>query len=288
MAAMSAKILDGKAMAALLKAPLSQQVLLLKQQGIHPRLCVLRIGEDPASEVYVRHKARACAEVGIDSEVVHQAGMSQEEALKLIQAWNASPEVHGILVQLPLPKNLDKEALLAAIHPHKDVDGFHPMNSGRLWQQKEALVPCTPRGIMRLIAEAKPNIRGEHAVVVGRSNIVGRPVAELLMQQDATVTLCHRYTRDLEQYVRQADILVVAIGQAEFIQGAWVKPGSIVIDVGINRVGNQLVGDVEFKTAAERAAAITPVPGGVGPMTIAMLLENTLQCAQMSLFQDAK
>lgn len=255
--------------------------------GKIPGLAVVLVGEDPASQVYVRNKGRAAEEVGMKSWT-HRlpAETTQAALLKMIDDLNRNAEVHGILVQLPLPKQIDAQAVIAAIDPAKDVDGFHPINAGKLNLGLPSLVPCTPQGSMILLREAAPDVKGMKAVVVGRSNIVGKPVAQLLLQADCTVTITHSRTRNLADEIRAADIVIAAIGKPEFVQGDWIKPGAFVIDVGINRIDdpanpgkNKLVGDVAFAAAAERAAAITPVPGGVGPMTIACLLKNTLQAA---------
>jgi methylenetetrahydrofolate dehydrogenase (NADP+) / methenyltetrahydrofolate cyclohydrolase len=280
-------ILDGKALAARVKTRLAIDVKnFVHNTGRTPKLCVLRAGDDPASEVYVRNKAKACAEVGIFSEVVHKATTTEGEVLSIVDAWNKDPSVSGILVQLPLPKGIEERIVLERIDPVKDVDAFHPMHAGLLSQGRAALTPCTPRGCMALIAEAQPDLSGLHAVVIGRSNIVGKPVAQLLLQANATVTICHSKTKDLAAVIKQADIVVAAIGKANFVRGEWVKPGAIVIDVGINRgEDGKLVGDVDYASASQRARAITPVPGGVGPMTIAMLLENTLSCARLQSLQ---
>jgi methylenetetrahydrofolate dehydrogenase (NADP+)/methenyltetrahydrofolate cyclohydrolase len=280
---MSARIIDGKLCAAALRARLAGAVRSLPAP---PGLAVVLVGEDPASAVYVRNKGAATREVGMRS-IEHKlaASTSQSELLALIARLNADPEIDGILVQLPLPKQIDPQAVLAAIDPAKDVDGFHVVNAGRLATGAEGLVPCTPRGCMILLRESGAALAGAHAVVVGRSNIVGKPMMHLLLGADSTVTIAHSKTRDLAAVCRGADILVAAVGRAEMIRGEWVKPGATVIDVGINRVPTpdgkgRLVGDVAYEEAAARAGAITPVPGGVGPMTIACLLENTLIAAR--------
>lgn len=244
-----------------------------------PGLAVILVGDDPASEVYVGSKRRACEEVGFTSKSFDlPASTTQAELLSLIDELNADTSVDGILVQLPLPANLDAQALLERIDPFKDVDGFHPFNMGRLAQRNPALRPCTPRGVMTLFDSIGLDLHGLNAVVVGASNIVGRPMSLELLLGGATTTVCHRFTRDLQEHVGRADVLVVAVGKANFIPGAWIKPGAVVIDVGINRsTDGKLVGDVEFSAAAARASYITPVPGGVGPMTVATLMQNTLQ-----------
>ena len=274
-------IIDGKAIAAQVRAEVARAVQELKGRGVTPGLTVVRVGEDPASAIYVRGKRKACDEVGIHSVEHHlPATTGQAELMALVRRLDADPSVHGILVQLPLPDQIDEEPVLELIDPAKDADGFHPFNVGCLWTGKPAPRACTPWGVMRLLAEAQVELKGKRALVVGRSNIVGKPMAAMLLEQHATVTVAHSRTTDLAGEVARADVLVAAIGKAEIIRGAWVKPGAVVIDVGMNRrPDGKLVGDVEFGPAAERAAAITPVPGGVGPMTIAMLLKNTVDLA---------
>jgi methylenetetrahydrofolate dehydrogenase (NADP+)/methenyltetrahydrofolate cyclohydrolase len=282
---MAAKILDGKALAARIRAGLADEAKALASRGVQPGLAVVLVGEDPASQIYVRNKTKACAEAGFRTfDHKLSADTSEAALLELVRALNADPKVDGILVQLPLPRQIDANKVLLAISPAKDVDGFHPDNLGRLLMGKPRFIACTPFGVIKLIEEAGVPIAGANAVVVGRSNIVGKPVAVLLTARDATVTLCHSKTRDLPQVVRGADILVAAIGKAEMVRGDWIKPGATVIDVGTNRLDSgKLVGDVEFAAAAERAGAITPVPGGVGPMTITMLMANTLESAKQRL-----
>jgi len=288
---MSAKIIDGKAIAAKIREGIKKDVEKLVAAGDpRPGLATVLVGEDPASQTYVRMKQRACDELGIESfGHVLSADASQEEVETLVKELNADPKVHGILVQLPLPAGLDEEAILRAISIEKDVDGFHPVNIGRLAQKgREPLfVPCTPAGCIILLKEAGAKLEGANAVVVGRSNIVGMPAALLLVKENATTTICHSRTQDLPAVCREADVLIAAIGRAEMIRGDWIKPGAYVIDVGTNRVddpskkrGYRLTGDVAFDEAKEVAAAITPVPGGVGPMTITGLLQNTLRSAQ--------
>jgi methylenetetrahydrofolate dehydrogenase (NADP+)/methenyltetrahydrofolate cyclohydrolase len=280
------QLLDGKALAQRVRERLAIDVKeFIQRTGVTPKLCVLRAGDDPASEVYVRNKAKSCVEVGMLSEVVHKQTATEEEVLGIVSAWNADKSVSGILVQLPLPKGIDERKVLELIDPNKDVDAFHPHHAGLLSQGRATLTPCTPRGCMALIAEAiGKDLGGLHAVVIGRSNIVGKPVAQLLLNANATVTITHSKTKDLPSLLLQADIIVAAIGKADFVKGEWVKPGAIVIDVGINRgADGKLRGDVDYAEASKRAKAITPVPGGVGPMTIAMLLENTLTCAKLLL-----
>ncbi len=274
-------IIDGKAIAAQVRAEVARAVQELKGRGVTPGLTVVRVGEDPASAIYVRGKRKACDEVGIHSVEHHlPATTGQAELMALVRRLDADPSVHGILVQLPLPDQIDEEPVLELIDPAKDADGFHPFNVGCLWTGKPAPRACTPWGVMRLLAEAQVELKGKRALVVGRSNIVGKPMAAMLLEQHATVTVAHSRTTDLAGEVARADVLVAAIGKAEIIRGAWVKPGAVVIDVGMNRrPDGKLVGDVEYGPAAERASAITPVPGGVGPMTIAMLLKNTVDLA---------
>jgi methylenetetrahydrofolate dehydrogenase (NADP+)/methenyltetrahydrofolate cyclohydrolase len=280
---MSARILDGKSIAAALRARVADEVARLPAP---PGLAVVLVGEDPASAVSVRNKGIATREAGMRS-IEHRlsADTSQADLLGLIARLNADPETDGILVQLPLPRHVDSQAVLAAIDPAKDVDGFHVVNAGLLATGGDALVPCTPRGCMVLLRESGTRLAGAEAVVIGRSNIVGKPVAQLLLAADCTVTLAHSRSRDLPAICRRADIVVAAVGRPEMVRGGWIRPGATVIDVGISRIGtadgrHRLVGDVAFEEAAEVAGAITPVPGGVGPMTIACLLENTLAAAR--------
>lgn len=287
---MTAKLIDGKTIAAEVRREVAEGVVKLAAEGgPRPGLATVLVGDNPASHTYVRAKRKACAEAGIES-FGHElpADASQEEVEALVGRLNADPQVHGILVQLPLPAGLDEEAVLKAISIEKDVDGFHPLNIGRLAQKgREPLfVPCTPAGCLVLLKKAGAKLDGANAVVVGRSNIVGMPAALLLVKENATVTICHSRTADLAGVCRSADVLIAAIGRAEMIRGSWIKPGAYVVDVGINRVedpstksGYRLVGDVAFEEALEVAGAITPVPGGVGPMTIALLLQNTLRSA---------
>jgi methylenetetrahydrofolate dehydrogenase (NADP+) / methenyltetrahydrofolate cyclohydrolase len=288
---MTAKLIDGKAIAADIRKEIAVDVKeLVAAGGPRPGLATVLVGENPASQTYVRMKQKACAEAGIESfGHVLSVDASQDEVEKLVEELNADPKVHGILVQLPLPAGLDEEAVLKAISIEKDVDGFHPVNMGRLAQKgRESLfVPCTPEGCIVLLKRSGVNLEGANAVVVGRSNIVGMPAALLLVKENATVTICHSRTKDLPGVCREADVVIAAIGRPEMIKGDWIKPGAAVIDVGINRVddptakrGYRLVGDVAFDEAKEVAGWITPVPGGVGPMTIAGLLSNTLRSAQ--------
>lgn len=275
---MTAQLLDGKALAAEIRHNLQQQIQLQTAQGMRPPgLAVVLVGQDPASEIYVRNKRKACDDIGIVSKA-HDlpATISAQELLAILDELNADNSIDGILVQLPLPKHIDPEMIIERIVPQKDVDGFHPYNVGRLVLRMPLLRSCTPKGIMSLLAKANIDLVGLDAVIVGQSNIVGRPMALELLAAGCTITVCHSRTRNLKDKVNQADIVVVAIGKPEFIPGDWIKPGAIVVDVGMNRLPNgKLVGDVEFATASQQASWITPVPGGVGPMTIASLLENT-------------
>jgi methylenetetrahydrofolate dehydrogenase (NADP+)/methenyltetrahydrofolate cyclohydrolase len=282
---MAARILDGKSLAARLRTEMKLRVDALVQRGARPGLAVILAGDDAASRVYVRNKTLAAAEIGVHSEL-HEFRQEVAEAalLEKVHALNRDPAVHGILVQLPLPKHIDAARVLESVAPAKDVDGFHEANLGALLAGRPLVVPCTPLGILRLIEHAGVPLAGRHAVVIGRSNIVGKPMALLLIGESATVTVAHSRTRDLPDVVRRADIVVAAVGRPQMVKGDWIKPGAVVIDVGINRVPaedgkSRLVGDVDFAGAGERAAAITPVPGGVGPMTIAMLLRNTIVAA---------
>jgi len=282
---MPARIIDGTAVAKRLRQEIAAQIL--DTRHLTPGLAVVLVGENPASQVYVRNKAKAAEESGIKSWTnTLPADAPQDELLDLIAVLNNDPAVHGILVQLPLPPQIDTQTIIAAVDPAKDVDGFHPVNAGKLSLGLPGFVPCTPQGCMILIHEVEKDLKGKKALVLGRSNIVGKPMMQLLLQADCTVTIAHSKTKDLAAECREADILIAAMGKPEFVKGDWVKPGAIVIDVGINRIDNKdqpgktkLVGDVDFKAASERAAAITPVPGGVGPMTIACLLGNTLKAA---------
>lgn len=278
---MSAKIIDGKAIAARICEELKAKVADLTAAGKQPGLAVIIVGNDPASRVYVNNKKKKCAELGIYSEE-HALPESATEAelLGLIDHLNRDPKIHGILVQLPLPGHLNEQLILDRISPAKDVDGFHPVNVGRMLIGLPGFLPCTPAGVMELIKETGINVAGKECVVVGRSNIVGKPQAILLLREHGTVTVCHSRTKDLDEVCRRADILVVAVGKAELITGEMVKPGAVVIDVGMNRNGaGKLVGDVQFDSVAQVAGWITPVPGGVGPMTIAMLMRNTVESA---------
>ncbi|MGN7468819.1 bifunctional methylenetetrahydrofolate dehydrogenase/methenyltetrahydrofolate cyclohydrolase FolD [Brevibacillus sp. SAFN-007a] len=279
---MAATILQGKEVAKSIREKLAIEVAELKKQGIIPGLTVVLVGDDPASHSYVRGKSKGCEEVGIHSEVIlKEASTTEEELLAIIHELNENPNVHGILVQLPLPAHISEKAVIAAIHPEKDVDGFHPVNVGNMVLANETMLPCTPHGVIELIKRTGTDIAGKHAVVIGRSNIVGKPVSLLLQQENATVTMCHSRTQNLEEHTRQADILVVATGRARMIGREHVKPGAVVIDVGVNRSeSGKLVGDVKFDEVKEVASFLTPVPGGVGPMTITMLLKNTVEAAR--------
>jgi len=290
---MTAKIIDGTAIAAEVRANIAKDVVARVEKGLPvPGLATVLVGENPASQVYVRMKQKACENAGIKSFGYNiPADISQVELEQLVSDLNANPDIHGILVQLPLPKGLDEERVLNAISLEKDVDGFHPVNIGRLAQKgrKPLFVPCTPDGVIYLLAQAGVQFQGASAVVLGRSNIVGMPVALLLVERDATVTICHSRTKNLAEVCRSADVLVAAVGRPEMVKGDWVKPGAVVIDVGVNRVedpglekGYKLVGDVAFNEVKAVASAITPVPGGVGPMTIAMLLRNTVRAAEIA------
>lgn len=278
------KILDGRAVAKAYREEVSKGVAILREQGgIIPKLVVVLAGDDPASEVYVRHKVRACGVLGIDSE---RRLLPQTTTAPLLSATlkqlNEDPTVNGILLQLPLPNDLDGVSAIEEIDPTKDVDGFHHVNLGRLMLRSSAIEPCTPRGVMMMLHARGIELRGKRAVVVGRSMIVGRPMTQMLVRADATVTVCHRHTVDLEHHVNEADVLVVATGVPELVKGDWIKEGAVVVDVGTTRVDGRLVGDVEFGLARERASAITPVPGGVGPMTVASLMDNTLRATLLS------
>jgi methylenetetrahydrofolate dehydrogenase (NADP+)/methenyltetrahydrofolate cyclohydrolase len=279
---MAAVVIDGKKVAAAVRAELAEEVSRLKSRGITPGLGVILVGEDPASHSYVKGKVKACAEVGLHSVVEHLPGtISQADLMEKVKTLNEDPSIHGFLVQLPLPDGLSAREVIEAIDPGKDVDGFHPVNIGRLQiGDRSALVPCTPAGVIALLQHAGVAMAGKHAVVVGRSNIVGKPVAQLLLRENATVTVCHSQTRDLAVLTRQADILIAAVGRPNTITADMVRPGAAVIDVGVNRVGGRLVGDVDFDSVCETAGYITPVPGGVGPMTITMLLKNTIEAAK--------
>ncbi|TCS84038.1 bifunctional methylenetetrahydrofolate dehydrogenase/methenyltetrahydrofolate cyclohydrolase FolD [Tepidibacillus fermentans] len=279
---MAAQIISGKEVAKTIREELKRETEELKKKGITPGLTVILVGDDPASQIYVNMKAKACEEIGIRSEVIRMdRSTSQDDLLEEINRLNQDVNVHGILVQLPLPKQIDEKLIINAISPEKDVDGFHPVNVGKLAIGENTLLPCTPNGILELIRQTEIEIKGKHAVVIGRSNIVGKPVSFLLLRENATVTMTHSKTKDLPAIAKQADILVVAIGKPEMVTKEYVKPGAIVIDVGTNRLeSGKVVGDVKFDEVKEIASFITPVPGGVGPMTITMLLKNTIEAAK--------
>lgn len=280
---MPAQIIDGKALALAIREGIAEDVRLFeKDTGIKPGLAAVLVGDDPASAVYVRNKKIACEKAGLyPQEHLLPASTPQETLLKLVHQLNADLRIHGILVQLPLPPGMDSQAILHAVSPEKDVDGFHPVNVGRLVTGDPRFIPCTPKGVIQMIDSTGQDIAGKRAVVIGRSNIVGKPVAMLLLHRHATVTICHSRTKDLPAVVREADIVIAAIGKPLFVTPDMVKPGAIVIDVGINRLADgKLVGDVDFDRVKERAGWLTPVPGGVGPMTIAMLLQNTVESAK--------
>jgi methylenetetrahydrofolate dehydrogenase (NADP+) / methenyltetrahydrofolate cyclohydrolase len=286
---MTAQILDGNALAKELRAGFSERVADLKRAGVTPGLAVVLVGEDPASQVYVRNKVNACEAIGMFSEkIVYPKDVDPSLVLARIAELNADPKIHGILVQLPLPRHFDADAVLEAIAVGKDVDGFHAENVGALMQGQPRFIPCTPYGVMKMLEKGKVDLRGAEAVVVGRSNIVGKPMAMLLLSAGATVTVCHSQTKDLAFHTRRADIVVAAVGRPRFLKADMVKPGAVVIDVGINRLkdgpdAGKLCGDVDFDPVREVASQITPVPGGVGPMTITMLLANTLESAERTL-----
>ena len=278
---MAAEIIDGKAIAARVRGEVKAEADALKAKGVQPGLAVVLVGEDPASQVYVRNKTKAAAEAGIATfDHKLSADTTEEALLGLVRELNADARVDGILVQFPVPKQIAQKRVIDTISVDKDVDGLHPANLGHLWAGDPRFVACTPNGCMRLLAESQTTVAGADAVVIGRSQLVGRPMAALLVNANATVTICHSQTKNLPEVVRRADIVVAAIGKAELVKGDWIKPGATVIDVGMNRGSDgKLVGDVEFAAAARRCRAITPVPGGVGPMTIAMLLSNTVRSA---------
>lgn len=280
---MSAQVINGKEIVSEYRAQIKDQVASLQSKGVQPGLAVVIVGDDPASHVYVRNKAKACEEAGMYSEV-HKLTEStpEQELIELIEKLNGSDKIHGILVQSPLPKHISEERVVEAIEPSKDVDCFHPVNVGNLMIGKEGPLPCTPAGVIEILKKIGADIAGKHAVVIGRSNIVGKPMAMLLLREHATVTVCHSRTKNMEEITRQADILVAAVGKAKMIKSRHVKPGAIVIDVGINRLEDtgKLAGDVDFDDVLDTASYITPVPGCVGPMTITMLLRNTLEAAE--------
>ena len=275
--------MDGKALSLSLEAELKLKVDALREKNARiPKLVVILVGDNPASQTYVKNKAKACERVGFLSEIIELDGsISQEIVLATIYRLNRDETVDGILVQLPVPKHLDAKAIVHALDPNKDVDGLHPLNVAKLYENEKGFVPCTPKGIMRLLKEYQINVVGKHCVVLGRSNLVGRPVAQLLLNENATVTICHSKTQNLSDFTKQADIIVVAIGRANFLTSKDVNHAECIIDVGINRVDGKLVGDVAYEELVDKVDAMTPVPGGVGPMTIGMLLENTLEAYTM-------
>ncbi|MEK6557433.1 MAG: bifunctional methylenetetrahydrofolate dehydrogenase/methenyltetrahydrofolate cyclohydrolase FolD [Candidatus Margulisiibacteriota bacterium] len=277
------QMIDGKMHAQKMRARLANELKVLVSKGIHPSLTVIIVGDNPASQTYVANKEKQAKEVGIRSQVIRlSADSTQNELLQILATLNQDPSIHGILVQLPLPRHIDEDQVILALDPLKDVDGFHPINVGRLVMgHPQAFVPCTPAGVLELLREYRVELTGKEVVIVGRSNIVGKPLIQLFLQQNATVTVCHSKTVNLENVTKRADVLVVAIGKDHFIQAKHVQKGAIVIDVGINRIDGKLFGDVDFDSVAPVASLITPVPGGVGPMTIAMLLRNTLKAASL-------
>lgn len=279
---MKAEIISGKIMSEEIRNDIRTRVEKLKNEYDYvPGLSVILVGDDPASEIYVNNKGKGCTEVGIRSETIRMpAETTQEELIGTIRRLNDDPSVNGILVQLPLPRHINENTVLAEIVPEKDVDGFHLLNVGRLMTGNEGVVPCTPKGALKMIKSTGVDLNGKETVVIGRSNIVGKPMAMLLLQENCTVTVCHSCTKNLAEHTRNADVLVVAVGKAGFVKGDMIKPGAVVIDVGINRVNGKVTGDVDFESASEVAGWITPVPGGVGKMTITMLLENTVEAAE--------
>lgn len=282
---MTAKLIDGVAIGKELRSEINDGVRKLLEKGCQPGLAVILVGNNPASHTYVRNKEKSSIEVGMKSEVIRlPEEVTEAELLKQIESLNSDDTIHGILVQLPLPKHIDEDLVIQAIDPKKDVDGFHPVNVGKMLIGQQTFLPCTPYGIMELLDRSGVDIAGKHAVVIGRSNIVGKPMGQLLLQKDATVTYCHSKTKDLSSITKQADVIVAAIGKSKFITDEHIKEGAVVIDVGMNRDENgKLCGDVDTEKAKAVAAAITPVPGGVGPMTITMLLKNTLRSAEMAV-----
>ena len=279
---MTAQLIDGNALSRQLRTEVAARTAALKDRGISPGLAVVLVGDNPASQVYVRNKVKACEDVGFHSVLEkYDASMTEEQLLARVQALNNDPSIHGILVQLPLPKHFDEEKVLEAISVEKDVDGFHAENVGALSQGAPRFIPCTPYGVMKMFEKGNVDLTGQEAVVIGRSNIVGKPMAMLLINAGATVTVCHSRTRDLNFHTRRADIVVAAVGKPKFVKGDMIKPGAVVIDVGINRLPDgKLCGDVDFDDCLKVAGQITPVPGGVGPMTITMLLANTIEAAE--------
>ncbi|CDQ39701.1 bifunctional methylenetetrahydrofolate dehydrogenase/methenyltetrahydrofolate cyclohydrolase FolD [Virgibacillus salexigens] len=279
---MAAEIINGKELAQQLRTEMKDEVVSLKNDGIHPHLTVVLVGDNPASKSYVRGKEKACLETGISSDLIElPTTITEEELLNQIDQLNDDHSVHGILVQLPLPEHINEQKVIEAIRPEKDVDGFHPVSIGRMMTGMDTFLPCTPYGILTMLQSKDIEIEGKHAVIVGRSNIVGKPVGQLLLNNHATVTYCHSRTQNLKQYTNQADILIVAVGRANGIDASYIKEGAAVIDVGINRLKDgSLTGDVDFESVAQKASYLTPVPKGVGPMTITMLLKNTIKAAK--------
>lgn len=278
---MSAEVIYGKQLAEDLRQEMKEEVTQLHEQGIHPKLVVVIIGEDPASMSYVKGKQRASDKVGMDSDLIElPVETSQQELLDLIEKLNQDSTVHGILVQLPLPDHIEEQNVIEAINPEKDVDGFHPINVGRMMTGKDTFYPCTPFGILVMLQRAQVELEGKHAVIIGRSNLVGKPIGQLLLNENATVTHCHSRTKNMRELTKLADIVIVAAGKPDLITGEDIREGAIVIDVGVNRVDGKLTGDVDFDSAFEKASHITPVPKGVGPMTITMLLHNTIKAAK--------
>ncbi len=279
------ELIDGKRVAKVVEAEVAERVQRLTSRGIEPCLAVVLAGDNPASHIYVRRKEKACGRVGMKSQAfLMPEDISEEAVLSKVQELNADPSIHGILVQLPLPEHINSYAITNAIDPWKDVDGFHFVNAGHLATDRTGLAPCTPKGVMRLLREYDVNLRGAHAVVVGRSRIVGRPMGAMLLAADATVTTCHRHTASTQEMTKQGDIVIVAVGKSGLVRKDWIKEGAVVVDVGINRTEDKrIVGDVLFEEVAPKARLITPVPGGVGPMTISMLLENTCEAAERML-----
>lgn len=276
-----AEIIDGKSLAKSIRQNLKDEVEELKKQGINPKLAVIMVGDDKASKVYVKNKSKACEEVGIEyEEYLLNANIEMEELLNLISSLNNNPNIHGILLQSPLPQNLDINKAFAKISPEKDVDGFNPVNVGKLCLNQDTFVSCTPYGVIRMLESYGIEIEGKNAVIIGRSNIVGKPLIQCLLNKNATVTVCHSRTKEIEKYTKNADILIAALGKSKFVTENMVKQGAVVIDVGINRTDEGLVGDVDFENVSKKASYITPVPGGVGPMTIAMLMNNVVKAAK--------
>ena len=282
---MATNKIDGKQIAGLVTEKVKERVEHLKSKGVVPGLAVVLVGSNPASQTYVSNKAKTCERLGMYSVLIElDENITEKELLKNVEALNQDEKIHGILVQLPLPSQIDEDRVISAISPQKDVDGFHPESVGKMMIGQQSFLPCTPFGIMKLLEYSEVDIPGKHAVIIGRSNIVGKPMGQLLLQKDATVTYCHSKTKDLRSFTKQADILVVATGRTKMIDASYIKDGAVVIDVGINRdENNKLCGDVDFASAQEVASKITPVPGGVGPMTIAMLMENTCLAAENTL-----